>query len=687
MRLLPGFFLLSALAWSQTCAPASVLRPADSIAGALTEADCRLADGTLSAEYILTLPTVGQLQLNAVSSDFDVTLLLRDSAGRKIDAGAAIQRTMERGEYTVIVNATKTGQTGKFTLDSAFKPEPNTLCREFTRIGPGQSVSGRLTDDSCRLLNNAPFEGYRVTLFGAGTLDLSFTSPNFSGLVILRDEDGHALASDPLSISVSVLGGDYSILAAAAGAAARGDYSLTVKFTPAEGETCRPLKTLQSSEDVKGSITAASCAFGEGLLFNYYDLNLTEAGFADLRVAAAGRMATLIAVLDRAGRLVSEDFESGGENRPILGQQLPAGAYTVLVLTQSEGGDYTLQYRFTPGPPAICPVLELGRDAPQAGSLAASSCRYVNAMQDVYTFTTPAAGTIDVTLASADFYGTLVLRDAKDNSLARSDASDSAAARIVAALPAGSWSVGALSLFPGAYNITYKFTPGEPPVCPAAKNLGLNAALFGDLGESSCRGTDGQAADSYEFTLPAAGMTALFMTSSELNSYMTLSDSQGSILRRDDDSYGAPDAMILQYLPAGTYRIQALASGGSQSGRYRVDALFAAGDRPAGCLPKGDLAPGTLQAALHFTSCLYRDNTFADIYRLNVTESGNLNISMTSNAFDSYLELLDEQGSVIDDSGVTAQLTSAVEPGTYYVAVKPFADQGYSVGQYELVVK
>jgi hypothetical protein len=42
---------------------------------------------------------------------------------------------------------------------------------------------------------------------------------------------------------------------------------------------------------------------------------------------------------------------------------------------------------------------------------------------------------------------------------------------------------------------------------------------------------------------------------------------------------------------------------------------------------------------------------------------------------------------VIDDSGVTAQLTSAVEPGTYYVAVKPFADQGYSVGQYELVVK
>ncbi len=679
MRPIPLFFLLSAWTWGQTCVPTSILRPTDSVQGAITDSDCRLADGTLSVEYVLTAPTAGRLQLAAPSSDSGVTLLLRDAAGRKVEGGA-----VERGEHTVIVNA---ANPGKFTLTSAFTPEPNTLCRDFIRIGPGAALSGRLLDTSCRLPNNAPFDGYRITLFGGGTLDVTLTSPNFSGAVILRGDDGRALASDPLTISAAVpAGGDYSIVAAGADAASRGDYTLAVKFTPADDETCRPQKTLRASEDVKGTISEASCVFGDGLLFNYYDLNLTEAGFADLRVTPAGDMTTLVAVFDRTGRLASEDLESGGENHPILGQQLAAGAYTVLVLTQSKGGDYTLQYHFTAGPPANCPVLELQPDAPQTGSLTSASCHFVNAMQDVYTFRTPAPGTVDITLGSADFYGTLVLRDAKDNNLARSDASDQAEAHILADLPAGSWSVSALSIFPGAYNVAYKFTPHDPAPCPAAQTLGVNAALSGTLGETSCRGAGGQAANLYEFTLPSDSMAALFMTSPEVDSYMTLSDSQGAILRRDDNSYGAPDAMILQYLPAGTYRITASASGGSQSGRYRVDALAAAGDRPAGCLPKSSLSPGTTAATLHFTSCLYRDDTFADIYRLSVTEAADLDIAMFSDAFDSYLELLDEQGNVVDASA-TAQLTRTVDPGTYYVVAKPFVDQGFAVGSYSLVVR
>src|SRR3981081_1890142 len=100
-------------------------------------------------------------------------------------------------------------------------------------------------------------------------------------------------------------------------------------------------------------------------------------------------------------------------------------------------------------------------------------------------------------------------------------------------------------------------------------------------------------------------MVARFMPSADLDSYLTLADAQGSILRRDDDSYGAPDAMILQWLPGGTYRVEASASGGAQGGRYRGDARFIAGDRPSGCLPIGDLSPGTIQGSLYITSCNY----------------------------------------------------------------------------------
>src|SRR5258706_3375721 len=120
--------------------------------------------------------------------------------------------------------------------------------------------------------------------------------------------------------------------------------------------------------------------------------------------------------------------------------------------------------------------------------------------------------------------------------------------------------------------------------------------------------------------------------------------------------------------------------------------LFVGGDRPPGCLPKGDLSPGTLQGTLYFTSCHYRDDTFADIYRITAADAADLDITMSADGFDSYLELLDEQGNVVDvdDSsggGASAQLTTSVEAGTYYVVVKPFVDQGYAVGPYSLVVK
>src|SRR5260370_14717636 len=151
LRVLANLMLLSAIGWSQTCAPVATLRPVDSVASSLGDGDCRLSDGSTFAEYVLTLPTFGQLQLNASSSDFPVSLALRDTYGRMIAGGASIQQTVERGEYTMVVNAQSPGQLGNFALNSMFTPEPNTLCRSITRIGPTQSIFGRLVDTSCRL--------------------------------------------------------------------------------------------------------------------------------------------------------------------------------------------------------------------------------------------------------------------------------------------------------------------------------------------------------------------------------------------------------------------------------------------------------------------------------------------------------------------------------------------------------
>ena len=116
MRLFAGLLVFLPLGWSQTCAPPLPLHPVDSVTGTLDHGNCRLSDSTLYAEYLLVLPTRGIIALDAASPAFDAALILSDSNGHKIAAGASIQQPVERGQYRVLVNAGADGQSGAFTL-------------------------------------------------------------------------------------------------------------------------------------------------------------------------------------------------------------------------------------------------------------------------------------------------------------------------------------------------------------------------------------------------------------------------------------------------------------------------------------------------------------------------------------------------------------------------------------------
>src|SRR6266478_8432671 len=84
VRFLAILIFLPALIWGQTCTPVPLLRPADSQAGSLGDANCQLSDGSLFATYVLVLPTYGRLQLSVSSDDFPAALILRDSNGHRI---------------------------------------------------------------------------------------------------------------------------------------------------------------------------------------------------------------------------------------------------------------------------------------------------------------------------------------------------------------------------------------------------------------------------------------------------------------------------------------------------------------------------------------------------------------------------------------------------------------------------
>jgi hypothetical protein len=328
LRVLASLLFLSTIAWPQICVPSATLNPVGSITGSLQGGDCQLSDGSAFDVYVLTLPTFGQLQLTSSSSDFPVNAILRDSDGRMVANGASIAQTIERGEYTLLINAQSPGQFGGYTVTSAFTPEPNTLCRGLTRIGPTATASGQLVSTSCQQLNNIPFDSYLVSMLGSGTLTVALSSPNFSGLVTIRDSNGQIVGSDPLSASAQVNGdSDYTIVVAGSDPSAQGAYQISSTFTPATGSTCVSQGPLSSPQTVHGTIGDGSCSFGTSLLYEYYDLPVSSDGLADLRIVPSADTDMLVAIIDQNGNLVSQDLESGGLERPILRQQLPAGQY------------------------------------------------------------------------------------------------------------------------------------------------------------------------------------------------------------------------------------------------------------------------------------------------------------------------------------------------------------------------
>jgi hypothetical protein len=110
------------------------------------------------------------------------------------------------------------------------------------------------------------------------------------------------------------------------------------------------------------------------------------------------------------------------------------------------------------------------------------------------------------------------------------------------------------------------------------------------------------------------------------------------------------------------------------------------GCAPIAAVNPGDLQPGTLA----FTGCQYPDDTFSDIYQLNLADITALDVRLDSTDFDAYLVILDSKGNVIDlddnsGGGTNALISDTFDPGTYYVVAKPFS--GYTAtGKYLLTV-
>src|SRR5690242_20339900 len=209
MRLAFALIVGLSSAFAQTCVPARIL-PAGAVSGTLDSGSCMLPDGTSYDSYRLDLPGRGQLRIDLSATN--VSLILRDSSGAAIASGPSIQRAVEAGSYTLLVNAPAPTA---YSVRTAFTAEPGTLCTAFARVGLQQSISATLGVSGCILPDGTQYEAYLLNTLGAGALSVSVSSPDFTPTLTVRDSDGDAIASDAAHVSIPVDGDNqYQIVVA-----------------------------------------------------------------------------------------------------------------------------------------------------------------------------------------------------------------------------------------------------------------------------------------------------------------------------------------------------------------------------------------------------------------------------------------------------------------------------------------
>jgi hypothetical protein len=690
---------------AQDCPPVTRVLPNGTLAGALDAASCQLGDRTPYSPYRLDLPVRGQIKIDLAGTTGDFSLFLRDASGAKLDSGVSLLRPIEAGSYTLLVNGTAPGQTGTYTVNTTFTAEPGILCVNFPNVGPGQTLAGQLSGSGCLAPDGTPYEAYTLTTNGAGTLAVTATSPDFTPLIALRSIDGHSLsppAGGPLNVALD--GDSQYLLIVSSADQTVGAYQIVTAFQTAAEESCRAQKTLDPADSDTHAITAASCfvtisGSGDQSYYNYYDFTLPGAGLVTA-AAVSGDFTPTLNLLDAAGNTLAHDSGGGGSDTQFnvqssLRAQLPAGAYRLQVVSDlTSGGNYALQYQFQTGGPQPCASAPLQPGGSLSGALTAISCRTSIGLADLFTLTLPSAGTVDLTHDSGAFPAFLALRDNKDNLIVRDAAVGGlTTAHIAADLPAGVYTVvAAAASGSGSYQLNTKFTAHDVPGCTFAQSLDLNGGYIQRLGPRSCTGGNGQPVDYYTFTLPADSLTLAVMTSSQVDGYLTLYDAQGNPVRSDDDSYGSGDPLIVQYLPAGIYKLAARAVSATAGGLYEVDLRTVPGPRPALCTPKSTVNAGdTVTGAITYTACQYPGGAFADLYQMNLPADAPVDLRLNSTEFDAYLLLLDSKGAVIDEDddsggGTNARIARNLPAGAYFIVVEPFGDYT-SHGAYTLSTK
>jgi len=655
-------------------------------------------------------------RIDMVSKDFDSYLRLEDATNKELakddDSGGGLNARITfpcpaTGTYRIIATTYKGG--GEFTLSvEGFKSaKPIVLA---LKDGKGQ-VEGRLTEDD----GKDPIKGsickiYEVRFEPRRSYRIDLMSKDFDAYLRLEDESGKQLATDDdggLGSNARItfpcrLPGTYRIVATTLGKL--GAFTLAVEETGGARPT--PLVLREGKARVEGTLTKddARDHIDPRAPSKFYDVRF-EAGKRYRIDLMSKAFDAYLRLEDAAGKELAKDDDSGGgQNARIVFSPPATGNYRIIATTLATFGPFTLTIEdLAPRAPTV-----LKFEARVEGTLTDEDPKDKappGGPHRSYSVQFESGRIYRIDLMSKDFDAFLRLEDPSGKEIARDDDSGGGLnARIMyLCRTSGTFRVIATTRARvGAFTLTVDQQPAAKPIPLALKDG--TGRVTGALTEEDPGdpGAKTGHCKTYTVQLEAGQVYRIDMTSKDLDSYLRLEDSAGNELRKDDDGGGELNAqMLFLCRRSGTYYVVATAIGRRErekapskevSPRSATGSFILAIERPEAVRPvvvNFKDADTKIEGQLTKDSMRDPSTTVAKgfiagprpvrVYAVRLEAGKAYRIDMSSQQFDSYLRLEDDEGTVVaqdDDGGggMNARITfRSTRSGTYYLFATTYA--------------
>jgi len=694
------------------------------IEGSLSETDgrSRLEGSHYADDFSFNGNSGDVIVVSLESSVFDTYLFLYDERGIPLAQNDDFSGTSQSlityelqttGTYTVEVTSYD-GLGGEYWIRLLAGGDIVTQ-RSSTTIASGSTVSGSLDsfDGTSRVRTGSFADDFTFIANSGEPLLIVVTSVDVDTYLYLYDEQGNPLAENDdyggtvrsLILLTPSTSGTYTVEITSYDEGETGQYQITL-LSGEDISVERTVTGLSYGMEMSGSLSVtdgASRMFSSGHYADDYTFqgNSGDTLAIDL---TSGEFDTYIYLYDSKGILVAENDDYGGTTRSVLKYVVPSsGTYTIEVTSffDNETGAYLIRLLGNEDSSPDRSVKEISFGTEKTVSLEETdgmSRRRIGIPADDYTFAGNEGVSVLIDLSTSYFDTYLYLYDPAGNLVAENDDFGGISRSVIMyILPSsGTYTVEVTSYDEegrGEYRISLLSdwdVSRERSVTEIFYGRTLNGSLSASDGTSRLR--PGRLADDYTFTGSSEDSVVIDLESDDFDSFLFLYAPDGTLVAENDD-FGSTSRSYIWYklTSSGTYTVEVTSYESNSVGDYRITLLG-----------NEDVKPGRTSAAISYGDFLmeslsvtdgtsrYQVGNFADDYTFEGTSGDSVGIKLRSNAFDTYLFLVDPDGDVVaynDDFGGTSYsyiryiLSS---DGTYTIEATSFDFN--ETGQYQLTL-